>query len=92
MFRLNILGLIITAVSFGLGYVIGLIAGQGDDKTVMTVVAGILMLLIDITLRYRTQKTARFWGRWLAPQNGGWLEFPLWVMGFLFVIYGFVEV
>lgn len=92
MFRLNVLGLIITAVSFGIGYVIGLIAGQGEDKTVMTVAAAVLMFVADVTLRYRTQNATSFWGRWLSPQNGGWLAFPLWIMGILFAIYGFIEV
>lgn len=92
MFRLNLIGLIMTAVCFGIGFLLNLIISPSGDQTGMAVTAGALMFLADTVYRYRVSIGSGFWGRWLAPQNGGWLAFPVWIMGILFVIYGFIEV
>jgi len=90
VFRFNVLGLVMTVISFAIGALVRLISGQ--DDTAMAVTAGLLLFIADTIYRFRIQTSGTFWGRWLSPQNGGWLAFPVWIMGILFVIYGFVEV
>lgn len=92
MFRFNFIGLGITAVSFGIGYVLQWALGQPGDQTIQAVAAGILMFIADVVYRFRVQSGEGRMKQWLSPKNGGWLAFPVWIMGILFVIYGFVEV
>ena len=89
MFRFNVLGLIMTLICFAIGFVVRRISGQ--DDTAMAVTAGLLLFIADTVYRFRLKTEGRFWGRWFSPKNGGWLAFPVWIMGILFVIYGFVE-
>lgn len=91
MFRFNLIGLGMTVVSFAIGYVLRLVVGQPNGQMAQAVVAGILMFIADIAYRFRSKNSERRMKQWLSPKNGGWLAFPVWVMGILFVIYGFVE-
>lgn len=86
MIRLNLIGLIMTAVCMGAAYLIGAIMGNTSNQLMMPI-AGSAMLVLDAAYRWR-QSPHTGWRRWFYTQGGGWMGLPVWLTGIGFVVIG----
>ena len=85
--HVNLTGVIILAIGFGTAFMVGSVAGFNDEGRLM-IVAGVLVSLIDFTMR-----ATRDDGHMFHPAKGGSLFFiPVWLLGVLWVALGTYDV
>jgi hypothetical protein len=81
--HINVAGLLILAISFGIAFGAGWIAGFSDEGRLM-VIAGALVALVDFTFRVTREN-----GHWFSASRGGALFFlPVWLFGVLWAGLG----
>ena len=87
MFRFNIVGFLMMVPAVAIGYLVGWIMGEVSNNYFVAMVAGIVMIPIDLIYRYRTssQELTSF-RRWFSVENGGWVAFPIWCLGIWFIL------
>jgi hypothetical protein len=79
----NIVGIVIFALSFAVGFGVAHLAGRSDSGLMM-VLAGPLAIILD--LGYRLLRPT---GHWLHPERGGSLFFlPMWLFGIVWTVLG----
>lgn len=89
MFNFNLIGLAMTLGCATVGHLIAEWIGH-DTKQVAMSIAGLMMLVIDAPYRWRFSPNTG-WKRWFYGQGGGWLVFPVWFLGILFVIVEMIK-
>lgn len=87
MMRFNLKGLLMMVPAVAFGYLIAWLAGQLESNTYIAFVAGFVLIPIDLYLRYKTldPEMGKF-RRWFSIENGGWVGFPIWFLGFGFIL------
>jgi hypothetical protein len=85
--HVNVTGIIILAIGFGIAFAVGFLGGFNDEGRLM-IIAGVLVSLIDFTMRVTRQD-----GHLFYPSRGGALFFiPVWIFGMLWVAFGTYDV
>ena len=87
MFRVNLRGALMVLPAFAIGYLAAWIMGELNNNIFVALIAGIVMVPIDLYFRSQNIDTSlTTLRRWFDTSSGGWFAFPVWCTGIGFIV------
>ncbi|MEM8859166.1 MAG: hypothetical protein AAGD96_12640 [Chloroflexota bacterium] len=88
MFRFNLIGFVMVAISAGCGFLIAWLV-SANVVVPFQMIAGIFMIPIDAYYRWKNPSPEeRFLHKCFSIKEGGWFALPVWTLGIGFILIG----